>query len=397
MAGNQREMERRERRAQKDKKHKRIIWIIIAVIILVLVVMKVCEININSVKNHFVDEDGNFTLTDGVGDDNFPYSIDSSRNVKLVNINNELGILTPSSFTVLNGTDGEVQYTFEHGYSNPILESSGIYSLVYDQGGNNFRLDTTSDSVYEEDTSNLILCADVAKNGSVAIATTSNEKLCDIVVYSKSLVKLMEISISNGYVVSIDISDNGKNVAVAVVTGENANLKTTVYTYNISSSADSEKAVELPQGSIIDLKYSGSNILVTGDSYAGVIKNSEKYQEIYAKDDISTCSIAYTPSGDLILVYNSYSNSTDNVIARINKNGKIKKEINVSGSIKSVTAGSSLVSVLTNSEILTYNLSDGSKKSSLSTDDSAKSICCLGSEIYIHKQSLIDKSEAENN
>ena len=93
----------------------------------------------------------------------------------------------------------------------------------------------------------------------------------------------------------------------------------------------------------------------------------------------------------------SYSNSTENVIAYIKKNGQLKREISVSGNIKSVSAGSSLVSVLTNSEIISYNLSDGEEKSRLSTDDSARSICCMGSEIFIHRQSLIDRSEAEIN
>ena len=397
MADNQREMERREKRARKDRRHKRVIWILIAVVVLVLIIMKVCEININSVKDHFTDAEGKFTLTDGVTQDNFPYNIDSSQNVSLVNINNQLGILTPSSFTVLNSKDAVSEYVFEHGYSNPVLETAGIYSLVYDQGAKAYRLDTAGGAVYEEDTPNSILCADVSKNGTVAIASTSKEKLCDITVYSKSLKKELEISTSARYIIDIELSDNGKNVAAAVVSGENGNLKTSVYVYSLSQGADDVKPVVLPQGSVLDISYYGSNILVIGDSYAGIIKKGEKYEDIYAKDKISTRCITYTPSGDLVLVYNSYNNSTDNVISYIKQNGKIKNEIKVSGNIKCVSAGSSLVSVLTNSEIITFNISSGEEKGRASTDDSAKSICSLGSEVFIHKQSLIDRSEAELN
>lgn len=397
MADNQREMERREKRARKDRQHKRIIWIFIAVIVLVLIIMKVCEVNINSVKDHFTDENGKFTLTDGVTQDNFPYNIDSSKNVSLVNINNQLGILTPSSFTVLNNKDAVSEYVFEHGYSNPVLETAGIYSLVYDQGAKVYRLDTAGGAVYEEETPNSILCADVSKNGTVAVATTSKDKLCDITVYSKSLKKEFEISTSAGYIVAVELSDNGKNVAAAIVSGENGNLKTAVYIYTLSAGAEGEKVVELPQGSILDISYTGNNILVIGDSYAGIIKKNDKYEDIYAKDKISTRCISYTPSDDLVLVYNLYNNSTDNVISYIKKNGKIKNEIKVSGNIKCVTSGTSLVSVLTNSDVITFNISSGEEKSRVSTDDSAKSICSLGSEIFIHKQSLIDRSEAELN
>ncbi len=397
MAGNQREMERRERRVQKERKHKKILWIIIAVIVLILIIMKVCEININSVKERFTDEDGKFTLTHGVAEDNFPYSLDASQNVSVININNKLGIMTPSSFTVLNSNDADTEYVFEHGYSNPVLETAGIYSLIYDQGAKNYRLDTVSSAVYEQETENTILCADVSKNGTVAVATTSNEKICDITVYSKSLEKTLQISTSDGYIVAMALSDNGKKVAAAVITGENADLKTSVYLYDVSSGSADAKAIELPHGSVIDISYTSKNVIVVGDSYAGMIKSSGKYEEIYAEDSISARCISYTPAGDLILVYNSYSNSTDNVVSYIKSNGKIKNEIKVSGNIKSVTASSSLVSVLTNSEIISFNLSNSEEKGRILTDDSSKSICRMGSEIFVHKQSFIDRSEAETN
>lgn len=397
MAGNQREIERQYKREQKDKRNKLIIWIIIAVIILVLVVMKVCEININSIKDHFTDENGNFTLTEGVVMDNFPYSIDSSSNVTMVNANNKIGVLTPNSYTVLDSTDATADFFFEHGYSNPILANSGIYSLIYDQGANKYRLDTVSQNEYEEETENSILCADVSKNGTVAIATTSKEKLCDIYVYSRSLEKQFELSISSGYAVDIALSDNSRQVSVAVVNSQNAELITTIYTYNVNSDGSSEKAVTLPSGTLADISFTGGNILVVGTNYAGVVKKDGTYEDIYIPDSISTRCISYTPAGDLILVHNQYSNSTENVISYIKTNGKIKNEINISGNIKSVTASSSLVSVLTNSEIITFNLSNSEEKGKISTMDSVNSICRIGSEIFSHKQSQIERSEAENN
>lgn len=397
MAGNQREMQRRERREHKDRRNKMILWILIAVIVFVLIIMKICEININSIKNRFTDSEGNFTITESVVENNFPYNIDSTQNVSVVNINNKLGIITPGSFTVLDSKNASSDYTFSHGYSNPILESAGIYSLIYDQGAKKYRLDTTSSAVYEQESSNTILCADVSKNGTVALATTSKEKICDITVYSKSLNKEFETSTAAGYVVSIAVSDNGKNVAAAVVTGENASLKTTVHIYNIVSSKSQEKIVELPQGTLIDISYAGNNLFAVGDSYAGVIKKDSEYHSVYEQSAISTRCISYMPSGDLILVYNEYNNSTDNTISYVKSSGKIKNEINASGNIKSVTASASLVSILTNNEIVSYNLSNSQEKSRVTVDDSVKSICRLGSDIFIHKQSLIDKSEAEIN
>ncbi|MCM1115598.1 MAG: DUF5711 family protein [Clostridium sp.] len=395
MAGNQREIERRERREKKDKRNKIIIWIIIAVIVLVLIVMKVFEININSIKNHFTDENGNFTLTQGVTEDNFPYNLDASQNVKVVNINNKLGVLTPNSFTVLDSKSGTADYLFEHGYSNPILATSGIYSLVYDQGAKNYRLDTVSQAEYEEETENSILCADVSKNGTVAIATASKEKLCDILVYSKSLQLLFSYSISYGYVVDIAISDNSKNISVAVANSENANLVTTVYSYSVSGDGSDELSAVLPSGVLADIEYAGSRLWAVGDSYLGVVKKGE-YTEVYEQGAISTKCFSINQSGELVMAYGKYSNSTDCVLSYVRPSGKIKNEIEVSSNVKSISATTSLVTALTSDEIISYNIKNGEEKERITSSDSAKTVCRLGSNVFVHKQSVIDKSEELN-
>lgn len=396
MADIQREFERQERRARKDKRKKIIIWIIIAVVIVILAIMKISEININSVMNRFVDSDGKLNVSAGISDDNYPYTLDASQNVSLVNINNKLGVMTPNSFTVLDSKTAEVEYGFQHGYSNPVLETAGVYSLVYDQGGDIFRLDTISASVYEEDTDNSIYCANVSKDGDVAVATTSKDALCCITVYSKTLKELFSVNTSDGYVVSVALSDNGKKVAFATVQGKDANIVTNVSVYNVSSGTKCYETVLLPQGSVIDLSFCGNNLYVVGDTYAGVITKSGEYKDVYEKDSISTRCFCYSPSGDLIIAFNSFSNSTDNTVSYVKKNGDIKTAISVSSNVKSVTASSSLISVLTNSEIISYSISNGEEKEKIVVDDAVKTICRMGSEVFIHKQSVIDKSEVES-
>ena len=392
MAGNQREMERRERREQREKKHKLIIWAIIAVIVLVLVIMKICEINVNSIKNHFTDANGDFTLTDGVAEDNFPYSLDGSQNVTMINANNRIGVLTPNSYTVLDGKDASADYFFEHGYSNPVLASSGIYSLIYDQGAKKYRLDTLSQSVYEEEMSTTILCADVSKNGTVAIATTSKEKLCDVTVISKALKEECSFSISSGYVIDIALNDSSKELAVAVVNSENAELITTVYTYSVSSGSSTETEVRLPSGVLADIKYASNHIWTVGDSYLGIIKGAE-YVECYAAGTISTKCYDYSQSGDLVLAYGNYSNSSDCTVSYVKSNGKIKNEFNVSANVKDISASSALVTILTSNDIVSYNIKNGEEKQRVSTAESVKSICRIGSSVFVHRQSVIDRSE----
>ena len=389
MAGNQRKIEREERREQREKKHKLVVWILIAVVVLALIIMKICEVNVNSIKDRFTDAEGNFTLTEGVVTDNFPFSLDASQNVIVTDFNNMLGVLTPNSFTVLDSKEASVNYAFEHGYSNPVLEAEGVYSLIYDQGAKNYRLDTTSQAVYEEESARSILCADVAKNGTVAVASASKEKLCDVTVMSKALKELFSFSVSEGYIVDIALNDSGKELAIAVVNSQNAALVTTVYTYNVGGSTEG-KAVQLPSGVLAEIRYSGKNIWAVGDNYLGVIRKGE-FSSVFEQGSINTICFDFTSAGDLLIAYGGYSNSTDCKLSFVKSSGKVKNDISLDANIKDVSATAGIAYVLTNDEIIGYNYKNGEEKGRYDNNDSVKSICALGSSVYTHKQSVIDK------
>lgn len=395
MAGRQRELEREYKREQKDRRNKLIIWIILAVIFLALVIMKVCEININTIKDRFTDEDGKFTLTDGVVTDNYPYSIDSSSNVTLVNTNNKIGILTPNSYTVLDSTNASSSLFFEHGYSNPRMANAGAYSLIYDQGANKYRLDNTSQNEYEEETDNSILCADVSKNGTVALATTSTAKLCDLLVFSRSLEKKFELSISDGFVVDIALSDNSTQVSVAVVNSKNAEFITTVYTYDVNSDGSKPRVVSLPSGTLADIKCAGSNVWVVADTYVGVINKNGEYKNCFESGAINTKCFNYTPSGDLVIAFGDYNNSAENTIACIKSNSNIRCSVKIDNNVECICATSSLITALTTDEIISYNVKNGEEKERIAVNEAVKSVLRLGNNTYIHRQSVIDRLTQE--
>ena len=394
MSSNQREIQRKDKRAEKERKTKKIIWVTIAVVIVILAVMRIFEFNVNSVKERFTDEEGKFSISEGVESTNFPYSIDASENVVLKNINNKICVLTPTTYTVLDSKNATVDYTFDHGFSNPVLVSSGIYSLIYDQGQNHYRLDTTSDAVYSEASENKILCADVSKGGTAVIATTSSKKLCEFNVYNKSLKNTCNIQLSEGYIIDIAISADGRKVAAAVVSSDNANLITKIFMYDVSKQALASQT-DLPGGNVADIRFSGSALYVVGDTYAGVVRGGE-YKPSYEQGDIVTEYYDYTASGELVLAFGGYTNSTENKIALIRPNGKVKRELDFNGVIKDISASGNVVSILTGNSVTGLAMSNGEVREELATDDSTKSICRIGSVVYMQRQSTIDRSDLKN-
>lgn len=391
MADRQRQYQREEKKLKKEKKRKIILWTVAGVIAIALVVMKVSEININSITDRFTDENGKFTLTDGVTEDNFPYSIDSASNVILTNTNNRIGVLTPSSFTVISPKDGKTEYGFEHGYSNPVIDKAGVYTLIYDQGGKGFRLDSTSAAVYQKTVDNTVLCGTVNKKGLVAMAENISAKHCSMSVVNDSLETLFSENISDGYIIDMALTSNSKKLAVAKVSSVNASLEITVCVYWLSS-GELLSEVKLPQGALVDIRYNGNSLYAVGDSYVGVIKNDSEYTDVYKSGTISNVCFDYSAKDELVIVHSEFDNSNTNICSVISSSCKVKTDINISGTVKDVSASSSRIMVQTTNEILAFSYR-GKEKGSADCNDSVKSICTLGNQLFRHRQTIIEKSE----
>ena len=310
------------------------------------------------------------------------------------NINNKLGVLTPSTFTVIDTKKAVAKYTFDHGYSNPVIKTSGIYSLLVDQGSTKMRLDNTSENVYENELKGNILCGDVAKNGNTVLATLSGDKLCNVTVYNKSLDKKMSYDLDYGYIVDIAINNSGSKIAFVALNSKNAQLKAKLYTMNVGTS-EPKAILDLPNCNVLELKYNSDNLYVVADDYIGIVSNQKKLKTVFECGKINTVCYTFTPNDELVLAYNDYSNSTENKLVRVRAGGNTKSETTVNGNIRYISASPSVVSVLTDSNIVTYSLGNMKQKKRASVDDSVKSICQMGSAVFIHRQSLIERNESD--
>ncbi|MFR5876837.1 MAG: DUF5711 family protein [Eubacterium sp.] len=393
MPSHERENARKEKQRKTDAKIKKIIWAVLIAVIIALIVMKVCEIDFQTIKNYFVDSDGNLSILMTADEDAYPFTIDSSKNVHLYSLNDKLGVLTDSSMTVLNPSDADVLYTFNHGYANPIIKCSGTYYCLVDQGANRLRLDTVNDNVYETKTENTILTADVSKNGTVIYATKSNDAKSTVFVYSKALKKQMELEVNSGYIVSVAIDSSGKKCAYAVVNSKDAKIVTTVYTINVGD--DKERAAfDFVDSNLMDLHYSNSgDLYFVGTDCVSVITSQKKQKEVFKKGSANTVCFSYTSDNELVYVYSDYSESIDSTVAHINSSGKIKNSFKINQKTKYVSSSSNEICVLFSDRVEVYSLTKGDLKNTYKCDDSVGTVRKMSSKVFINRQQLVDVLE----
>lgn len=382
MASPEREIERLERKKAKAQKRQKIAWVIIALVVLALIVMRLCEIDFSSIGEK-KDSDT------AVSTSSFPYELDSGDDISFGSVSNSLYVLDETSYTVLSSSDADVQQSFAHGYSNPVVAVSGSYSLLYDQGGVSYRLDTAKDSVYSDKSENTILSADVSSSGSIILSTTSDEASSTICVYDKNLNLDFSYNVSYGYVTRVAIDSRGSRIAFAAVNSENAQLKTVVYTMNIDDE-EPRAQFEYYSSSVLDLRFSSTDLFVVGNDFVSVISSLKDETKIYEQGSVKTVSYSYNSSDKLIFAYSDYSGSSSNKAAVINRSGKVQEIAEVDSVIKDITASSSQVTVLTSDEIITYKISNAEVVQRTEVDDSYSSVEQMSSSIFAKHQTLVE-------
>ena len=390
MASNQRENARKEKQIKKERKIRIIIWIVLVAIAFALIAMRVAEVDFSAVKSKF--SGGKMSITTEA--DAYPYTLDTSAGAKLSLVNDKLAVLTDMSCKILNPTDAEELYSFSSGYANPIMKTAGKYLFTFDQGGTRIRLDTTAENVYESTLDGTVICGDVAKNGSVIYAVREGSKT-SIVVMNDKLHKQTSFKVKDGYVVAVAADTSGRRLAYATVNSKDAAPVTTLHTFNLGDDSGERAKFDYVDSNVLDLQYTASGELYyLGTDTLHLIKSQKKDVEVFASGKANTVAYNYTPDNELVYVYSRYADASENYIAYVNSNGKVKTEIKVTQKPKFVSATNDIC-VLFSDKVVTYSLTKGEKKSTFKCDDSVTSANKLASKIFIIRHQLIDVLETQ--
>lgn len=383
MSTNQRENERNERKLEKKRKRQKIAWIIIILVIIALLVMKLCEIDFSSIGIKGAPSAGAASEQGG-----FPFELQSGGDSSFGELSDNIYVLNDNSLTVIGRSDAKELLSVQHGYSNPIIETAGSYSVLYDQGAASYMLCSKSEQIYEDKADNIILCADVSDSGSVVICTTSDSAKTSIKLLNKSLNEKFSYDVQDGFVTAVAADSRGSRLAFAVVSSENAAFKTTVYTMNIDD--ESPRAQFVYYSSVLDLEFKSSDLYVVGADFVSVISSLKNETKVFEQGSASVVSYCFNSSKELVYAYSDYDGSSETKIALVKASGRAEEITSVDSKIKDITASSSHVSVLTSGSVVSYKISNGEETAVYNADDSYTSIQQMSSKIFAKHQTRVE-------
>lgn len=360
---------------------------LVAIIVVVLLLIMLAAAQFGGVTFSTIS-DSVRTFFAGLGSgDGYPYQISGVVIGDATVTNSDLVLLYDDSVKVLDTTAKELS-SISHKYDHPVLQSNSGRVLLYDEGGNKFKVQSKTRTLYEKETKYMILTGSLGKDGSVAIATRAEDAQSMLTVYNSKEKEIFVWKCAKENIISCDVSDNGKLIAVSVLGVENGSVYSKVYIFD--KKKDSPKASFTYQDSAVSsIRFlSNETLFVLGNNVCSVIKG-EKEEKINVSVN-TPYMIHISDNNTAVLVLSKYSSTTQKLVNVYDKSGRELFSNEIDGLVKSVSTDGKYVGVLTDNNVQIYNMK-GERVGSANVNTDAEKVIVSGRNTYVYSADKIEK------
>lgn len=367
-------------RKMRRKKRRRRKLLAFAGVVAVIVVL-VFAVNYFELGNIGELGQGN-TQTQQTGSGGFPKKLFGDHPSQFTASDSLLTMVTDSKL-YLYDTSGKTVLETPHSYTNPVVSCEGKYFLLYDRGGNNFRLTNQSGTVFEQDFTNEIICASVRSDGTSAIASQEERYAGSVTVFNKTGEELFKWYSSDYQVNQVALRSGSNHLAVACIGAQEGKIISSVALMDIGRGSDQEiKEVQFPDMMILSIRYlSNGGLCVVGDTKTVIINSSGEIQNEYVYNRYIT-DFCVDDSGVTVLSLASSANAAEHEYIVLGGNAEVLGSVVLSEEVKWITAGNGSVYLLTGKQLFCYD-QRMNQKNSVEMRSDAKTVACIGADVYV--------------
>ena len=365
----------------------------IAIVIVVLIIFYVASFRLGKNTSGIgkgINNIGNTVF----GSSGFPYAV-SSNDVKYLGMSNsDIVILNDTGVKMIDSSGRQIS-DFQHNYSSPIIYTHGAQSLVIDAGEKKFRVQTAGKLIYEKEADFELLTGDISKNGSVAIATKSDQGASMLTVFNSKKNEVFSWVCAKNYIVSVDISDNGRYIAVGVIGAQSGDIISEVYLFDINYT-EAIRSFELPGTSVAAVEIlSGKKLAIIGDNLVTFVNEKGERNDIdVSLDTVSRFCIS--ENNIISVVLSKYSSAYSNILKVYSSSGKEISSSDIDFQIKDMYSDGKHIVLLTDGKVVSYDLY-GRVSGEKTIDNDAVNCCVNSSYVYVLFSNGIKKFSVRGN
>ncbi len=331
---------------RRNKIIKIVVFSVIFVIIIALIVAHILLPTglVEAVQNGYA----------ALGSGELPVTFYAANPTEYLKYGNISCILNKTYFEVYN-ENGKLIQAASHGLSNPKLEVSAARFLVYDFDRYGLKIFNYSTELYSTEYKNTIISADIARNGTYAVVTTSDSYRGTVSVYNKDNELLYTWNSANNYITDVTVAENGKSIALTLLNAKNGAYVSSVCVFNFDNPSPVAKYEN--NGLVSSVRTVNKNYFVAhGLNNAYMIPWSDG-----APVDLGIVgnirNIEITKDGMMSIVYGRGDNETINTVLVLNDEGSKVASVPFNSKVTDCTVTEENIMVLSNEKIFMYDFS----------------------------------------
>ncbi len=233
---------------------------------------------------------------------------------------NDLLLYNNQNMKVVNHK-GETRWSVDISLSSPLVEQGGAYVLTADLAGKHAAaLYRNGEKIRDYQITKDIISAKVNKKGTAAFATAADGYKGSVAVIDKKGREVFRWNSGDGYIMDLDISDNGHYLAVAQLSSNGSQADSIIQFIDLYQ----KKVVRTAErtGTVIgEIRFSGTKLLTVSDGELCGFSGRGKllYQVSFAGKRPGK----YDITSDELLAFSAYDHLGNAVLELYNLRGKL--------------------------------------------------------------------------
>lgn len=323
---------------------------------------------------------------DGIlAEGNYPVVVSGKGDYQAQFLDNRLAVLN-NSYLYLYSVQGSNVDTRQVAYTKSVLKTCGDYALCFENGGDGFRVDKLSGTVYEKTAEDMIITGAISSDGYVALITESDTYSCSLYVYDANGKKIYTRNCVDR-VNDICFQNDNRGCIFVQMDAEDGEVVSRLRNVKF----EEKKAIwETPAISTMCIETSVTNdnkICVIGDSMCAYYNEKGQMGSVYTYP--GTLSSYDVESGQAaVLIRND--ETRDTTLVMFNGSAEVPTTVSVSNTACSVRIDDGMVYVMSNENIISYDFS-GKAVATVALERSYDRFLKYGSYLFLLSYDQIDR------
>lgn len=319
---------------------------------------------------------------------NFPLIISDGVNYSVGDIDKSFAILS-DAYLHIYSVDGELVDTRQHAYNSAIIETVGKKAIVYEHGGNSFRVESKHKTVYEKEIAENILFARISNDGIVAIVSSSGTYVCMLTVYDASGKEIYRVQ-SIERIFDLSFTNDSKGCITVTIDVDKGRMVSKVNKLSFNSGTTKWVSEQFDSFAIKSFYTSEGGVFIFGDTKCAYYDNNgQKISEYIYKDKL----IGYDfDDGKVAMIFNN-EQKRKNTLVTIKGPNADAIEISIDEQLKLVDVEGESVYVMTKVDMKTYNF-NGKQTKSKDISDIYDRFYKMGDYFFLLGYDRIDRLDA---